>query len=117
MNIYRLSEEYSRAAQPVGKFLERAKNKRFVVISKADKYGAVRVFDLKTGYRSTYHESFLAVDVGARQKLKANIISVLGADFEVDLTQKDGFTQARTLQVEKIMGKVDIYLRDIFQEP
>ena len=116
MEIYKLSEEYLKAAQPKGKLLERAKRKRFIAISVADKYGGVRVFELQTGYRHTYHESFLAVDAGAWQKLKANITSVLESDFEVDLTQKDGFTQARALQVEKIMGKINTYLGSIFLE-
>ena len=116
MEIYKLSEEYLQN-KPRGRLLERAKRKRFIAISGADQYGAVRVFELLTGYRHTYHESFLAVDASARQKLKANIISVLEADFEVDLTQKDGFTQARILQVDKIMGHFNAYLDKVLGYP
>lgn len=110
MEIYKLSEEYLKAAQSKGKFLERAKRKRFIAISKADKYGGVRVFEITTGYRHTYHESFLAVDAGAWGKLRVNIISELEADFEVDLTQKDGFTKARNLQAGRIMKHFNAYL-------
>lgn len=110
MEIYRLSEEYLKVAQLKGKFLERAKSKRFRAISGEDKYGAIRVFELHTGYRGTYHKSFLAVDVTAWQKLRVNIAGELEADFTVDLTQKDGFTKARTMRVGKIMDYINAYL-------
>lgn len=110
MEIYRLSEKYLKAAHLKGKFLERAKKKRFRIISGEDKYGGLRVFELHSGYRHTYHKSFLAVDKAAWQKLRANITGELNADFEVDLTQKDGFTQARKLCVDKIMDYINAYL-------
>jgi len=70
MKIYKLSDEYLRVSVLKGKLLERAKKKRFRAISPPGIDGATRVFELNTGYRSTYHKDYLSIEGDEMNKYK-----------------------------------------------